>query len=471
MLPRAALLCSLVLTAACGDSAPEAEGDVHVVVYLVDTLRADRLGLYGYGRATSPFLDELAKRCTVFDMAYAAAPWTLPSVVSMMTSTYPVEHGVLQRGEGLAAGVATLPVRLKELGYTTAGFVCNPYGAHGAGLVAGYDHLPPAGKGEHAVDLDAVRDWLDRNPGKKHFLYLHSTEPHRPYRAPEEYLERFGRPDAGTKPAVHGDMGKLRDLSRTDFDAGVEPGTTDTDAGQRAAIDALAARKEAVDALYDSGVAWADANVGALVSLLEERGMWERTLFVFVSDHGEELFDHGSWLHHQHLYGELVHVPFLIRFPGPSEARRCAAPVSLVDVMPTVLDFLGEPVDGLSGESALPKLVEDLAAPRVLANRVNRMHHYGPDFERRGNLNVAVAYGRWKGIWNVEPDTFELYDLEADPGELDDRAGREPELAEKLRAFASDWLLGRDPQGRGTSALQELDAEVMEGLRALGYAR
>ena len=454
------------------DQLPVPEGDVHVVLYLVDTLRADRLGLYGYHRPTSPHLDALAEECVVFDSAYAAAPWTLPSVVSMMTASFPMEHGIVVRGDRVAEEAETLPERMQALGYRTAGFVCNPFGATASGMDEGYDHLVSMPRGRQSVDVAEVQEWLRAHPDDRHFLYVHTLEPHRPYKAPRGYQERFGDPGKPVLDAVHEDMKVMRTRSRADFDAGREVGTTQNDAEQQVAIDALAARKQAVDAYYDAGVAWADGNVQALVQLLRKRGMWDRTLFLFLSDHGEELFDHGGWLHTQHLYGELVHVPFLVHFPGGARpVERCAAPVTLVDVLPSILDYLGEDPGETSGESLLPKLVDGAPSePRVVANRVNRMLHFGPDVRRRGNVNVAVVQGSWKAILNLDVDTIELYDLAADPGEQDDLAGREPDKAAALRAVAEQWL--RDRRTPGVSGRgAELEGDVLDELRELGYAR
>jgi len=453
---------------------PDPPERVHVVLVLIDTLRADRLGIYGYEDAVTPNIEALARESVFFERAFAAAPWTLPSVVSMMTSRLPLEHRVTARGDVVSDSVKIIPEYFQDLGYRTAGFVTNPYGSVTAGLVRGYDFLAPQEAREHTVDLQALGTWLDDRGSEPQFLYLHSTEPHLPYKAPDEYREHHGQVPRRVLRGVHQDMAQMRSLSRQDFEDGLPLGTTDTDAGQQEAIDSLAGKRRQIDALYDSGVSWADANVGAVVELLKQRGMWDDTLLILVSDHGEELYDHGGWLHHQTLYDELLHVPMLVHFPGMDvvdgeAAVRCETPVSLIDVLPTLLDYLGATANDLRGVSLLQLLGEEQSAPRVVSNRLNRMLHHGVGFELRGNTNVAVVTGHWKGIWNIEPDTFELYRTDLDPGETQDLAHSEGERAVRLKAFAQSWFAARATEEEAQQLA--VSPEELKRLRALGYAR
>ena len=199
--------------------------------------------------------------------------------------------------------------------------------------------------------------------------------------------------------------------------------------------------------------------------------MWESTLFLFVSDHGEELYDHGGWLHHRTLFEELMHVPMIAHFPGQEEGRRVAGSTSLIDVAPTILDYLGLATDGLQGISLLEALQREPEGPRVVANRFNQMIHYGPDVDRFGHVNLAVTEGSWKGIWNLDLDSFELYDLSSDPTETQDLAAQEPELTARLLDFGKAWLKGVGEPLVSGGEDQEIDPEVLERLKALGYAK
>jgi arylsulfatase A-like enzyme len=225
---------------------------------------------------------------------------------------------------------------------------------------------------------------------------------------------------------------------------------------------------------YDAEVAWADDNLGRLVDQLRGDGTWNSTLFVFVSDHGEEIFDHGDFSHGQSLYAELVRVPMMICHPhGLGAGRRIDEVVTLLDVMPTVLAFAGVRDGELAGRDLTPLLRGDAGdgAPRVTSVRINR-HKYSPDIEsKRGAVNVAVSDGRWRGIWNVQTDTVELYDTETDPREQTDRAAAEPERAAALAAVARRWADGRWPSDVALEASQTeaMDEDTIRRLRAIGY--
>jgi arylsulfatase A-like enzyme len=253
------------------------------------------------------------------------------------------------------------------------------------------------------------------------------------------------------------------------------PGETRNDALQERLRRKLAAAAGELSTFYDAEVAWADDNVGRMVDMLRARGEWSSTLFILVSDHGEEVFEHGDLTHGQSLYAELVRVPMIVCHPGGLGAgRRIDAVVSLVDVMPTVLAWAGLAAEGLSGHDLGPLLRGDDVSPpvpRVTSVRVNR-HKYSPITEAaRGSVNVAIDDGRWRGIWNVEQDRVELYDTAADPAERDDRAAGEPERAAALGDLARRWSAGRWPADLGLEASDTtaMDDATVRRLRQLGY--
>lgn len=453
------------------------ERPVHVVLYVIDTLRRDRLGVYGYERGTSPAIDALAAESVVFDNAHAAAPWTLPSMVSLMTSTYPVDHGVLHGKQKLAPGVDTLPVRLDALGYRTAGFVMNPFAGDYAGLRRGYDHY------EVTAGAPFLRRFLTGQIDGPLFLYHHTTEPHRPFRAPAAYEARFGATPAAVRDRINRQTARHLELLRVDAHRGRPPGTTDNHAQQDHVLRELRSDLPAINDLYDASVAWADDNLGQAVTLLKARGLWDDTLFILLSDHGEELLDHGGVGHAQSVYDELVRVPMLWRFPGGAGGgTRVSDAVTLVDVMPTLLDYLGHDdkwPDDL-GRSFLPLLASGSghseSHPAVTSVRIARDLHNGPSVDLRGRVNVAVTQSRWKGIWNQETETFELYDRERDPDEQTDRSMFEPDVSQRLEEAARRWVAERPasaPQGLVVAeeerASEEVDPETLERLRHLGY--
>jgi arylsulfatase A-like enzyme len=443
-----------------------------VVVYLVDTLRRDRLGIYGYDKPTSPRLDALAGQCAVFDRAYAPAPWTLPSVVSLLTSRDPLAHGVFTRGQRADAHTRSLAEALQGNGWRTAGFITNPFAGRASGLDRGYDRFEPIA--DQTIDPAVVADWLDDMRAQPAFAYVHTTEPHKPYKSPQRFRQRLGDVPTRRRKQLNRQVNILHHLTNWDFRRQQAKGETKNEAQQARLRQELAESAAELSMFYDAEVAWADDNLGQLVDQLREDGTWSSTLLIFISDHGEEIFDHGDVSHGQSLYAELVRVPMMICHPGGLGAgRRIGDVVTLLDVMPTVLAFAGVPAGEVAGRDLTPLLHGEAGdgAPRVTSVRVNR-HKYSPETEaKRGAVNVAVTDGRWRGIWNVQTDTFELYDTEADPREQVDRAAAEPARAAALAAVARQWADGRWPTDVALEAskTEAMDADTVRRLRAIGY--
>jgi arylsulfatase A-like enzyme len=405
---------------------------VNVVLFLIDTLRADRVGAYGYARPTSPFMDALADQGVLFEQCYAPAPWTLPSVVSMLTSTWPCDHGVLVDGDRVDERIELLAQKLKRAGYATASFYSNPYAGPVSSLDRGYDVC----RQQRGTDGPVVDAWLDTVGDQPFFIYIHNIEPHNPYDAP------------------------------------------DNTALQDEAMGRIAEVQESIRVLYDAAVRLADERVGSVIDVLKRRGLWENTLFVALSDHGEEFADHGGWLHDQSVYEELIRVPLIVRFPEDAwRGKRVQQAVTLVDLVPTLGEYLRRPdlFEGCRGSSVMPLVSGSSpvgAHPMaVVSMRINKKKYYRPYKETRGDFNVVVRDGHWKAIWNREIGTIELYDLASDPRERIGLVTREHERAEPMRGFAETWLqtrvvdVAREPGAQQT----ELDAEALERLRSLGY--
>jgi arylsulfatase A-like enzyme len=451
---------------AAGTQAPKA------IVYLVDTLRRDRLGIYGYDKPTSPHLDALARQCAVFDRAYAPAPWTLPSVVSLLTSRDPLAHGVFTRGQRADARTHSLAETLQGHGWRTAGFITNPFAGKASGLDRGYDRFDAVS--DQTIKAASVADWLTDDGAQPAFAYVHTTEPHKPYKSPQRFRDRIGDVSKQRRKQLNRQVRILHHLTNWDFRRQQAKGETKNDATQALLRQELAESAAELSMFYDAEVAWADDNLGKLVDRLRADGAWDSTLLIFVSDHGEEFFDHGDVSHGQSLYAELVRVPMVICHPGGLGAgRRIEDVVTLLDVMPTVLAYAGVPRGELAGRDLTPLLRGDAGdgAPRVTSVRINR-HKYSPETEaKRGAVNVAVTDGRWRGIWNVQTDTFELYDTESDPREKLDRAPDEPARAAALAAVARQWADGRWPTDVALEAsnTDAMDEDTIRRLRAIGY--
>ena len=452
------------------------DDDTNVVIFLIDTLQARRLNCYGYDKkTTSPNIDALARKGVLFKNAYAAAPWTLPSVASLLTSRFPCEHGVLSTRTRFGSRMRTLPMCLKHIGYTTLGLWGNAIVGPGLGFDRGYDFY----RESFTNSGKQVRAARQRYSGRPFFLYVHNIEPHNPEFFAPPSTPGFRDVAAPIRARIAEHYKQYRIATWLDFGQKRRPGTTNVEAIQQKHVNGLVELRDVYSELYDACVRLADKRVGSAIRALKDREEWNDTLFILLSDHGEEMFEHGGWSHDQSVYEELLHVPLIIRFPENEFAgKRVHDLVSLVDVMPTVLDYVGKPdlVADLRGRSLLPLIRGDLMPPpdefRVTAMRHNVMSYYEPWQRQRGNINVVVRRGEWKGIWNVELDTFELYDLEADPGEHHDISARHAKLVSDMRDYARAWYAdcGQNrTYGRRAVKGAGLSDDARDNLRALGY--
>ncbi len=448
--------------------------DLNVVIVLIDTLRADHLGIYGHPHPTSPNIDALAAEAVVFDDCSAAAPWTPPSTASLLTGTPACEHGVLYDGRRLHPQIRTLAERLRAAGWRTASYYTNPFAGPMTGLHRGYEDFTQV----RQADGQTIGAWLDQVAGGAFHLYIHNTEPHNPWEARPQDIARFGRVGPQLVRKVHRAMMTYRRLTRVDFAAGRKPGTTDNTQQQAAALRRLDALHDVIETLYDARVFEADRRVGSIVTALKQRGLWDNTLFLLVADHGEEMSEHGGWLHDQSVYQELLHVPLIVHFPrGRFAGRRISTPVSLLDVVPTVLRELNiapgpRPLAGLPLQPLLTggEARNAFDAPRVVALRMNRKKYFKPWKLQRGDDQVVIRQGVWKGIYNAEIDTFELYRLDIDPRERHDLSQSEPQRSGAWQAMAAAWF---DRCGHNLapapSQPAETDEKALQALRGLGY--
>jgi arylsulfatase A-like enzyme len=458
-----------------GQVAPQAK--VPVIIYLVDTLRADRLGVYGHEKTTSWRLDSLAKESVVFEQAYGPAPWTLPSVASVITSTFPCEHGLVDARTMLSPSIKTLAERLHAAGYLSGASYNNAFAGPMVGLNRGYDIINEHGIGAkeegRATDVEA---FLDQAGNRPFLLYVHTMELHDTYLTPYRFIRRFGQINPALMAEYPEFIRNYARLRHVDWKAGNPLGTTDNSAEQQALLDYFSDKQAPIELLYDAATLWADANVGEVIDVLKERKIWDQAIFIFLSDHGEELGDHGGWFHGQSVYEELVRVPLIMHFPrGDFAGQRIAHPVSLVDLMPTIFDYLEMPdlCSGCRGKSLLPLLrgAGESAEPRmtVPAVRINRINYFRPWKDTRGDVNVMMRRDNWKGIWNNDLESLELYNLEADPTEQADVSLEHAELAGMFSDTARRWQETCRSFAPPREKIEEIDEKTREQLRALGY--
>ena len=413
-------------------------GRPNMVIYLVDALRTDRLGVYGQRRDLSPELDAFAAGATVYDRAWAPSSWTRPSVASIFTGLRPEVHGTNGRLDRLGEGMAVLAERFAGAGYSTGAVVANPNISAEFGFARGFDSfllMEPERRRSTYLDREVER-WLEaRDRGRPFLLYVHAVDPHLPYEPPQPFRTRFA------------------------------PGVERADLGSTAVVGALQARNLVGEdryvpdlfALYDGEVACNDHSFGLLLDQLERRGLDRETVVVFLSDHGEEFFDHRGWIHGRTLYREVLQVPLVIRFPAQSEGRRVAAPVQLTDLMPTLLELAGlDPQPGIHGISLLGPLPTTRPAAAFL-----NLDGWG---------GWSVIEGRRHVIRPVDrgyTGPAELYDLELDPLEHEDLGPRRGIEAGAMLSDSRRGVLGEEGRYGGGEA--QIDDELRRRLEALGY--
>lgn len=433
-----------------------AERPPNVLLIVLDTLRADRLGAYGSTRGLTPFLDELAASGVVFENAYAASSWTSPSIASLFTSRHPVQHGVVGFESVLGEGEATLAESLRALGFTSGGFSANFRIAEALGYGQGFDvwraYLTSPDEREAGPKVPAryVRQqalaWLssvwDREAPRPVFLYVHFMEPHSPYDPPDPVRERIvpraSPEEADTANALLVGL-RFGDLS-----------------DQQVAL---------LAELYDAEVATLDAELRTLFGELRATGFLEDSIVVVVADHGEEFREHGMLLHGITLFEPGVRVPLLLVGPGLDAGRRVAQPVSLLDVAPTLLDLLGAPAqEPFEGRSLLPQVrgqADDVPPRDILLDLAPK-----PDPKEVRTHSRGLVRGSRKLL--VDPDgRSRVFDLARDPAELA-ASGVKSEVSELVAALESERAELESRAGAPVPAAQ-LDAKTRDDLRALGY--
>lgn len=438
--------------------ASRATGRPSIILVSIDTLRADRLGAYGSDRGLTPHLDALADEGAVFEQATSAAPWTLPSHVSLFTSMLPFDHHVRWTSMHIDPARSMLAERLRDAGYRTAAFTGAGYVDSLFGFGQGFDvyeNHREALEGGPAAIVDHALAWARQESGAPFFLFVHTYEVHSPF----TNTDRAPRDDAGRlhAPFTNHEVEEVHQ--------------------QRLVL--TPAERRYVTGLYDSDVASADAVIGNLLEALRREGILDRAILVILSDHGEDLWDHDArWSpgHGHSLYQELLRVPLIVRAPGlvPAGAR-IRTPVSLIDIAPTLLEMTGLPPEpdhrGRSLDTTLRSGREPEAEP-IWSESVE----FGPDrfALREGDRKVirAPRPGTSHGKLRLTAPPLEVFDLAADPGETRDLSASvtAPEVrmivdvghrAERALHATSDDL----------ADAADIPENLHEQLRSLGYIK
>jgi arylsulfatase A-like enzyme len=437
-----------------------------VILISIDTLRADHLHCYGYGRQTSPHIDALAVEGALFESVLAPAPWTLPSHVSLLTSLYGAHHQVYREDQRMDPGITTLAELLRTRGYLCSAFTGGGFLSSIYGFSKGFSSYQEGEGGVFHQDsagrvYASVSEWLERNWNRDFFLFIHTYQPHSPYACPPPYKVMFLEEDA---QFGHVDLlGHLGGKSEI-FRPLPEP------------------ERKNIIALYDGEIRYTDeCLIGPLIEKLKQLEIYEDALVIFTSDHGEEFYDHGGWGHGQSMYNESLRVPLIIKFPDSRhKGRRIPEWVSLVDIMPTILeeagiDYADENLDGISltgylenGGSFSRRLLADVGEdvlgfhlPRKIAAVQDRDKVIFRERMKKQDLSFFTVPPPYSNV-------VEMYRLPDDPGERLNLADTYPGLVNSLISQVN--AVYRNAAKRRTEKA-EVDERVKEQLKALGYIR
>lgn len=417
---------------------------INVLLILVDTVRADHFGCYGYERDTTPCIDSLARAGTLALNCYGQSSWTLPAMTTILSGTTPVEHGAGRR-EGIFYGVSPrlpwLPHSFHSEGYRTSAFFNVMFMNEDFGFHRGFEHFDCQGVAsgnslrKAGPTVDDFLSWLDStDPDKPFFSAVHFYDPHIPYSPPSPWNALY------TDPGYEGEYGETWGTGIAEMNR-VNSGET---------VPAEADLQNLM-ALYDGEIRYTDHEIGRMLSELRERGYGENTLIILVGDHGEEFLEHSGIEHGRTLYQEITGVPMILAGPGFTGGTTITAPTAQLDVAFTAAMAAG--IDFPMGEYSR-NLATEIASRDIPAS--------GVLWREQGDL-VSVVREGIKLIWSVEDDSLECYDLANDP------------LEKNIIDHDSD-LFNAAGYYRATPAVvtaQRIDygESVARELRNLGYIR
>jgi arylsulfatase A-like enzyme/Flp pilus assembly protein TadD len=416
------LFCAIVVSLSAG----AADEPSNLILLTLDTVRADHVGCYGFRQIQTPNLDGLAAEGVRFGNAYTPVPITLPAHSVMLTGSYPMRTGMHDfSGNRLNPAQPTLATVLRDRGYATGAVMGSAVLDSRFGLNRGfdfyYDHFDFSRLDERNLDamkrrgdevVDKALVWLERNRRKPFFLWVHLYDAHYPYSPPPPFLQRYrSRP-------------------------------------------------------YDGEIAFVDAQIGRLITYLKSKGLVDRTLIVVAGDHGEGLGEHGEKSHGFFIYDSTVHVPLIFKLPAGVARHRPVVeePVSLVDLLPTILEILG---------AAIPKEVQGQSFVALLRGQtqVTPQDIYAETYLPRIHFNWSELRGiRFRQYHFIDAPQPELYDLSADQQELRNLYTQRRAVANELRKRLSQLIAKYTlASGEKTAEKAGLDPVLMERLKSLGY--
>ena len=465
----------------------------NIILISIDTLRADHLSCYGYYRKTTPNIDNLASEGTIYLNNFSTGVWTPPAHASMLTGLYVSEHGVYG-DKRLADSVPTIATVLKGNEYQTSGFVNNSAVGALVGFDKGHDTFVEVWKGikpksiiERIIrggvrrirkrlgyeDMGADKtnklfyDWIRNHMDKERpfYAFLHYIEPHNPLDPPYPYKNKY----LNKKMFKNTDEPKIKKVANNPLICFVEDLSLNDDE-----IDIL-------KALYDSEIEYTDSKIGEVVEILKENNLYDDTMVVITSDHGEHLGEHNLWSHAASLYREILHIPLIIKFPeGIEYIKKVDSYTQLVDIFPTVMKIADIPENALNNNSGISLVYNkkngNLFHDLVFAEWEGRIPYF---IEKRltGPKSSLITSKFVKKMWMVLDSKYkyisssdgqdELYDLKNDKNELNNLISKNQEVAARMKMKLAEW------KSRRTKNISKeqfiIDEEIKRNLEALGY--
>ncbi len=429
------------------------KGNFNIVLITIDTLRADHLSCYGYERETSPHIDALAKQGILFKDVTAPSSWTAPSMVSLFTSTYPINHGVIhglpfQTAKGLRQEVfseklITLSELLKDKDYTTFGVSSNHTLTAELGFARGFDYFRYVNWMPADIINKIVYSWEDAiKKSNRFFLWVHYIDPHSPYNPRSPWIEHY----------TAGNLTGIDALSRTDA---------------KLLVTELKKRPEELSrviALYDSEINYVDAYIGELIERFE---LDKNTLLIITSDHGEQLMERGNLGHSIDLHKEELHVPLIIKSPMISENHVIERQVSILDIMPTILQLLAIDLPEHIGGTPL---LQPSGIWARLKNRVTSRRDSVPHYAELNSHAVlkTIITPPWKYIYDYLTKSDQLYNIISDPREQTNLIDRYPGQSDDLKKQLFSWVDQMETFPT-KDHFMPLTPDAREKLETLGY--
>ena len=451
------LAVAVLLSCAPGEEGPKP----NVILIVIDALRQDHVGCYGYGRPTSPVMDALAAESIVFENTISHAPWTKTSFATMMTSLYPSQHGVTGWESIMPDSIVTLPEMLRESGYSTIA-VINMLGiSERFKVLDGVDIISSAAKYERdAVETtdDALK--LLRDTGSPFFIIIHYFDVHWPYRPPPKYVDLIrleGDPDP-----LHMRGGRGQNLSR----GKAEHEIPDPESIAHQIM------------MYDGCIRFVDDNVARIMAFLEEEGLRDETAVLITADHGEAFWEHGFGSHGYDLHEESIRIPLIVSYPARySDPLRVNGQVGLIDLLPTILDYAGAGDESHREGASLDDLIEGRARTPRTGSLLPGDLLLAESTLKKAPDSKCVRSNEMKAI--VEPVTmrFKVYDLENDPEENTNLWGARSALGDSLMGLVagvpgsrvSGWRVAMT--GPESGARYHVEARVIDGGRLTNVDR